>query len=718
MDATSASSPAAAPSRESIGRTQFIDEVFPQEMKDVAARRAALDPAAPPAAVLEDFPTAANGLVGLALSGGGMRSASFNLGVLQALHAAGVIERVDYLSTVSGGGWIGACWSALGRTPGAPFPFDPAEAAGQEVLNHVRDRSASLIPPGLLGGSGTAAQLIRGICATLVLLLPVQAALALASSRPVIWMLREQVKRHGKMIAHPEIGWFLVYSRWVALGALAWLGFTILLASAVRPGHRVLRSIDRSFPLVVPVVLLSAWLELQPYAVLRWNTFIRTWRWQAPDGVTPLLLACAVGAALGWPLLRRLLPAARGAVVVLAMLASLAVPYFAYLHFVTWFVRAEIYGDALAQAIVRHPVCYVLPLLIYGLTDVNVFSMHGYFRRQLVRSFVLRPGAGGGVQSADPLRLSELAGAGSTAPVHLINATVNLLASDDRSLRGRAGEVFIFSRRYFGSLRTGYCDTAVYEALVPGMTLATAVAVSASAVSPNMGVMTIRPLVLLMTFLNLRLGYWLPNPARMRQWRGFRSLGLWRGVGARLRCIPRIECYLRELASWMHEAGPWVYLSDGGHLENTGAYELLRRRCRTIVISDAEEDPRLEFGGLVALMRYARLDLRVEIDIDLAPLQPDAPGRSRRHSAVGTIRYPKTDRAPAETGRLLYLKSSVTGDEHQIISQYRATNPDFPHQSTGDQVFDEAQFEAYRSLGEHIAREALTDASEESLWGA
>ncbi len=148
-----ASTPTTAPSREAIGRTQFIDEVFPQEMKDVAARRAALGPTDPTAA-LEDFPTVDNALVGLALSGGGMRSASFNLGVLQALHAAGVIQRVDYLSTVSGGGWIGACWSALSRTAGAPFPFDPAEAAGQEVLNHVRDRSASLIPRGSAGARG------------------------------------------------------------------------------------------------------------------------------------------------------------------------------------------------------------------------------------------------------------------------------------------------------------------------------------------------------------------------------------------------------------------------------------------------------------------------------------------------------------------------------------------------------------------------------------
>src|SRR5262245_14232271 len=52
--------------------------------------------------------TADDPLVGLAFSGGGIRSATFGLGVLQALHALGVLPQIDYISTVSGGGYIGA----------------------------------------------------------------------------------------------------------------------------------------------------------------------------------------------------------------------------------------------------------------------------------------------------------------------------------------------------------------------------------------------------------------------------------------------------------------------------------------------------------------------------------------------------------------------------------------------------------------------------------
>ena len=52
-------------------------------------------------------------LLGLAFSGGGIRSATFNLGVLQALSKIGLLKQVDYLSTVSGGGYIGS-WLAGG----------------------------------------------------------------------------------------------------------------------------------------------------------------------------------------------------------------------------------------------------------------------------------------------------------------------------------------------------------------------------------------------------------------------------------------------------------------------------------------------------------------------------------------------------------------------------------------------------------------------------
>jgi hypothetical protein len=53
-------------------------------------------------------------------------------------------------------------------------------------------------------------------------------------------------------------------------------------------------------------------------------------------------------------------------------------------------------------------------------------------------------------------------------------------------------------------------------------------------------------------------------------------------------------------------------------------------------------------------------------------------------------------------GYLLYLKLSLTGNEGEFLRRYRLDEPAFPHHSTTDQLFSETQFEAYRSLGEHV----------------
>lgn len=199
-------------------------------------------------------------------------------------------------------------------------------------------------------------------------------------------------------------------------------------------------------------------------------------------------------------------------------------------------------------------------------------------------------------------------------------------------------------------------------------------------------------------------------------------------IAERFRWRVRPAAFLREMISKLDEMHRWVNLSDGGHIENLATIELLRRRCKYIIIGDGEADPELHFAGLATLMRYAYLDLGIEIDIDLNAIRlkkakPDdeAATISGEHWAIGKIIYPKTRGdadalagapgavrgQPAEEGYLLYLKSSFTGDENEIIAEYRHRNPAFPHQTTADQFFDEGQFEAYRALGQHIADLAL-----------
>ncbi len=173
--------------------------------------------------------------------------------------------------------------------------------------------------------------------------------------------------------------------------------------------------------------------------------------------------------------------------------------------------------------------------------------------------------------------------------------------------------------------------------------------------------------------------------------------------GDRFRWQVPPQVLLREMTMRLDEKRDFVNLSDGGHIENLATIELLRRRCKLIVIGDGECDPQMHFTGLATLLRTARIDLGIHIDINLDELRLDAGQLSAAHLVVGQIIYP----GDKERGYLLYLKSSCTGDEDEVVGQYRHRSPTFPHETTADQFFNEGQFEAYRALGEHIGEQAI-----------
>jgi hypothetical protein len=206
-----------------------------------------------------------------------------------------------------------------------------------------------------------------------------------------------------------------------------------------------------------------------------------------------------------------------------------------------------------------------------------------------------------------------------------------------------------------------------------------------------------------MTILNVRLGWWLGNPRR---------------DGPSQRPGPKnaLLSLLSELFAFSNGRSRYVNVSDGGHFDNIGLYELVRRRCRYIIIGDSEADPDLVFEGLGGAIRKCRADFGVEITVNPDPIHRRGE-LSRAHCVVGTITYPETEAGhPADacggatrplgqaTGWLLYLKSSLTGDETEDVHEYKAGHPTFPHESTADQFFTESQFESYRQLGLHVVR--------------
>ncbi len=115
--------------------------------------------------------------------------------------------------------------------------------------------------------------------------------------------------------------------------------------------------------------------------------------------------------------------------------------------------------------------------------------------------------------------------------------------------------------------------------------LGTAVAISGAAASPNMGYHTSPPVAFLLTLFNVRMGWWLGNP---------RARYTWRYSSPRIGLI----YMLGELFGTTSSSSDYVSLSDGGHFENLGIYELVRRRCRYIIVGDAEQDEDFKFGGL------------------------------------------------------------------------------------------------------------------------
>ncbi len=752
-------------------------------------------------------------LVGLAISGGGIRSATFALGFVQQLSRSGAFRHFDYLSTVSGGGYLGSCLTnLLSRSDPAKaamgrFPFSAGHDSGEgSVVRHLRANSSHLTGSGLLGYFRIAAVLLRGIALNLLLVAPAllgAMALTLAlygpelkkaaeldqweenihgavGTEPFLRRIKEEVctgredalcaegsplpflkplrkadlvqqlrgatefektralidkigddkgiyyqlrpsvtVREALLALYPDrrvalelpltsvlLGFAFLSLGIAPLTALfGWLrGRTTFRSSRSAPG-RWRRLYDKTFPLLLVALLLSAVVESQPWLVQQFHYFRHGYR---ADWASILTVLAGVSTLAAGPLLqvlRRFGP--RLAVAFVGGLGAL-LPLLAYLLLLDWSFYGQLEDTTgrwtpAGVAFLGMVATYVVGLLI----DVNSTSMLYFYRDRLVSAFQLRwrgSDVAEATRAEETLPLSLMSPAESGAPYHLINTALNLPGSRDLDIHGRKCENLILSRIRIGNDRLGYCHTAAMEDYFPDLDLASAMAVSGAAVAPNMGTYTSRASAILMTLLNFRLGFWIPNPRRIARWS---AAGARPSLLRRLRAFPVGQLLLREALGRIHDRGASVNLSDGGHFENTGAYELLRRRCRFIVVSDAERDPARRFGGLAKLMRYARIDMNIEIDIDIGCLRADSGGFSERHWAAGPIRYPDT----AEDGVLLYLKPALTGDEDTILMEYAASNPDFPHESTTDQSFDEAQFEAYRSLGFHAVETLLHDTS-------
>jgi Patatin-like phospholipase len=320
--------------------------------------------------------------------------------------------------------------------------------------------------------------------------------------------------------------------------------------------------------------------------------------------------------------------------------------------------------------------------------NINKFSLQGMYRNRLIRAYLGASNAGrkchdftGFVQS-DNFQMHHLTP--ELKPFHVMNLTLNLVSSKRLDWQQRKAESFTVTPLHCGSYNLDYRPSRYYGGS-DGISLGTAVAISGAAASPNMGYNSSPVIGFIMTLFNARLGAWLGNPGKA-------GAKTWRQDGP----TSAIASIVREAFGLTNDASAYVYLSDGGHFENLGIYEMVRRRCRYIVVSDSGCDLKFAFEDLGNALRKIRIDMKIPVDFEDGSFQ--SLREKKRRCAIARIRYSLVDDTK-EDGVLLYIKPMVRGNEPPDVVSYQTNHGDFPHQSTADQFFDESQTESYRMLG-------------------
>jgi hypothetical protein len=365
--------------------------------------------------------------------------------------------------------------------------------------------------------------------------------------------------------------------------------------------------------------------------------------------------------------------------------------------------------------------------------NINHYSLHGLYRNRLVRAFLGASRKEGhrddtknqftDFDSLDTPLMHQLWERGVAPrgdrwkPFHVVNVAINLVSSKNLAWQERLAAPFTFSPLHCGSGSSAFGQGAFRWSYAVGnrkpyggtygLTLGTAMAISGAAVSPSMGYNTSPGVAFLMTLFNVRLGWWLGNPHPDNPYCSY--------SGPRFALRP----LAKEMFGLTSEVERWVYLSDGGHFENLGLYEMVRRRCHIIVVSDAGCDPSYEFEDLGNAVRKIWIDLGVKIEftgldrLKKRFTERPTPAESEPYWAIGRILYKDADGEKdgkddgTVDGWVMYIKSGIHGTEPMDVLSYAVSHPTFPHETTANQFFSESQFESYRALGYEIAGSAI-----------
>lgn len=691
-----------------VDATQNFESVLPHEHEWITQRRKQVED--------KGYGNPEEDSTGLGLSGGGIRSATFNLGLLQALERYGVMKGVDYLSTVSGGGYIGACYTWLKHLfpKASPFGTSRRDFKGQagENVSWLRSHGKYLTAGKGLGGWSLAAAAFTGILANLLVIIPAMLLL--------FYLLTRQFSLHASIQPYlspimdftpggddgfafmllfgvVSLALFMllviIYMSTTAIGVcreflwqrnmrslqgkMLMFGVLFVAVGTIPLFHQYVASFEQR---IIAGFTESETTSLSYYLIDRFteSTILMT----IVSGIFSILVGTRSGRKEG-------AISSKGNILV-----NLGLSVLIYGMFLLFYELMKEPNEVTSSPSLGDSPWFWGTLLFSAymaiFSNVNLVSMHRYYRNRLMEAFMpaFKPAEENSkIQKHDRFCVYKEKPS-SDAPFHIVNTAVNMVGSENTKREGRGSDNFVFSPLFCGAESTGYVQTNQYVGNT--MDLATAFAISGAAVNPNSIVTRSRPVSFLMTLLNLRLGYWIRNPKHPALFKGFFSRPWW------------YIYMLREMfGRGLNEHYQHIHLADGGHFENLALYELVRRRCRFIIISDAGADPKFDFSDLAKVIEMVRVDFGAKVTLFTDDLVPEGnQGLAKNAFTLGSIEYIDGK----EPAKLIYIKTTITRGLPEDIYGYRRAHPTYPDQSTSDQFFDEPQFEAYRELGFQIGK--------------
>lgn len=799
--------------------------------------------------------------IGICCSGGGIRSAAFNLGVLQALQREEELQRASYLAAVSGGTYIAASFAmvATKRPEGKDakcsddsdpelIDCEPPFAPGSPEEQYLRNRSSYMAPDGF-GKLYIVYRVLLGLFVNIIFLAAPLFAVMLLLGWWVyrsVYPLLSGPYRHMVMAQHP--GKYVPYSYhvpfgcWIVPAAIAvlsaligiWVMMRRLKGDRTRRGLQVLST--RLLIVAMLVALFS--IGLPELVALAHNvghdlskdlgSTKATAKATGEKGLVGLIatgggLAGLIAGVLAYVRETLLTPQkalkaveednrAIGSRVRMAVAyagAALAGPLLVIGVLAFGLSVSLSYGNHVPEWLGRPvPVVLGVGMLLacgafYYALDLTSWSLHPFYKRQLCTAFALKR-----VKAVDAYEISRdqeqellrspggreflntpvamerkfdkmvslsrtaLDGTKTAAkatsgrcsrppartwPSLIVCAAANV-SDPGATPPGRRVTSFTFSARSIGGPLIGAMRTKQFEEAFDNsrskrrrrdLTLPSAVAISGAAVAPSMGKLTRRPLTFLTALANIRLGVWVPNPRRVQGQAKACDGGAQDGLNPYGR--PRPSYLIRELIGRNRVDGKYLFVTDGGHYENLGLVELLRRGCTEIYCFDASNDN--EFSVLGDAVALARSEVGVQIDIDPSALTPGsgedaaagcapaackntasgdgaaveskatAKGIAANNVAYGKIRYRDDRKAcgscdgrkscddckgcDGREGILIYARCVLTEDAPWDVRAHHKQDPSFPHNSTADQLYTDQKFESYRALGEFVAGNAI-----------